>query len=107
MKYVLPKSISDLGSLGIVTCAAGGNALAGISGHLNETLANFIADCVGTEILQSVPVLASTSHGGLNIDSIATEVAATLIGSVLLAIAPSVLRHLRQPRARGSTDSRV
>jgi hypothetical protein len=86
MKLVLPRSVSHVGSLGIVTCAAGGNALAGISGHLNEILASLISDCLGKQILESVPVLASVSNGGLNIVSMATEAAAALIGSMLLAI---------------------
>jgi hypothetical protein len=101
MKLVLQWSVSHLGSLGIVTYAASGNALAVIGGHLNETLASLISDCVGKQILQSIPVLASVSNGGLNVGSIATEATAALIGSVLLAIAPGVVSRLigSTPRA--------
>jgi hypothetical protein len=101
MKYVLPKSVSHLGSLGILTCAAGGNALSGLGGHLGEVLASLISDCVGKQILQSVPVLASVGNGGLNIESIGTEIAAALIGSMLLAIAPGVILRLQRQARSG------
>jgi hypothetical protein len=100
MKYVLPKFASELGSFGIVTCAAGGNALAGLGGYLNEILASLVSDCVGTQILQSVPVLANTGNGGLNIESVAIEFATALVGSVLLAITPGVVSRLRTHHAR-------
>jgi len=70
---------------------------------MNEILTGFIIDCVGNQILQSVPVLASVSHGGLNFESIATEAATALIGGVLLAIAPGLFTRLRPTRMKGET----
>jgi hypothetical protein len=100
MTYVLPKFASHLGSLGIVTCAAGSNALAGLSGHLNEIVANLIGDCIGNQILQAVPVLASAGGDGLNFESIAIELVAALIGGGLIAIVPRLVsrsRSLKRP----------
>jgi hypothetical protein len=96
MQCVLPKFAGQLGSLGIVSCVAGSNVLAGISGHLNEIAVNLIGDCVGKQILQSVP-LASAGNGGFNLESIAIEVFAALIGGVLIAAVPSIVSR-RRPR---------
>jgi hypothetical protein len=98
MTYVLPKFASHLGSLGIVTCAAGSNALAGLSGHLNEIVVNLIGDCIGKQVLQAVPVLASAGSDGLNFASIAIELVAALIGGGLIAIVPRLVSRSRSPR---------
>jgi hypothetical protein len=99
MKYVLPKLSSHLGSLGIVTFAAGSNALAGLSGHLNEIAVNLIGDCVGKQVLQAVPVLAGAGGGGLSAESIAIELVAALVGGGLIAIVPRLVSHrsLKRP----------
>ena len=59
---------------------------AALEQQLNHVIAGTISDCVGAQFLQSVPLLAAMNTGGFNTGSIATQLAAALIGGALLAI---------------------
>lgn len=83
------------GTLGAVTCAAGANVLGGLGQQLNHVIAGTISDCLGAQFLQSVPLLAATSTGGFNTGSIATQLAAALIGGALLAIFTGLVSRMR------------
>jgi hypothetical protein len=72
--------------------------LPGLGGQLDEIVVSLIGDCVGKQALQAVPVLAGAGDGGLNLESIATELLTALVGSMLIAILPFALR-LRSPRS--------
>ena len=70
------------------------DAIAALGQHFNQIAADAIADCIGGQILQSMPLFASMSSGGLDPSSITTQ-------STLLTIFPSILSKLR-PRLRVS-----
>ena len=84
----------------VITCVIGANAVAALGQHFYQIAADTIADCIGGQILQSMPLFASMSSGGLDPSSIATQIAMAFIGSTLLTIFPSILSKLR-PRLRG------
>ena len=91
------------GALGAVTCAAGANVLGGLGQQLHHVIAGTISDCLGAQFLQSVPLLATTSTGGFNTGSIATQLAAALIGGALLAIFTGLVSRMRlKPTATGA-----
>ena len=75
------------------------NAVAALGQHFYQIAADTIADCIGG--LQSTPLFASMSSGGLDPSSIATQIVMAFIGSTLLTIFPSILSKLR-PRLRVS-----
>lgn len=83
------------GALGAVTCAAGANVLGGLGQQFNHVIAGTISDCLGAQFLQSVPLLATMSTGGINTGSMATELAAALIGGALLAIFTGLVSRMR------------
>ena len=89
------------GAIQVITCVIGANAVAALGQHFNQIAADAIADCIGGQILQSMPLFASMSSGGLDPSSIATQIAMAFIGSTLLTIFPSILSKLR-PRLRVS-----
>ena len=89
------------GAIQVITCVIGAHAVAAPGQHLNQIAADAIADCIGGQILQSMPLFASMSSGGLDPSSIATQIAMAFIGSTLLTIFPSILSKLR-PRFRVS-----
>ena len=55
----------------VITCVIGVNAVSALSQHFNQIAADAIADCIGGQILQSMPVFARMSSGGLDPSSIA------------------------------------
>ena len=83
------------GTLGAVTCAAGANVLGGFGQQFNHVMAGTISDCLGAQFLQSVPLLATMTTSGFNTGSIATELAAALIGGALLAIFTGLVSRMR------------
>ena len=87
------------GALGAVTCAAGANVLGGLGQQLNHLITGAISDCLGVQFLQSVPLLATMSTGGFNTGSIASQLAAALIGGALLAIFTGLLSRMRAKSA--------
>jgi hypothetical protein len=89
------------GAIQVITCVIGVNAVAALGQHFNQIAADAIADCIRGQILQSMPLFASMSSGGLDPSSIATQIAMAFIGSTLLTIFPSILSKLR-PRLRVS-----
>ena len=98
---VRPKTLRLAGALQVITCVIGANAVASLGQHLNQIAADAIADCIGGQILQSMPLFASMSSGGLDPSSIATQIAMAFIGSTLLTIFPNILSKLR-PRLQVS-----
>jgi hypothetical protein len=91
--YLSPSGRS--GALGVVTCAAGASVLGGLGQQVNHVIAGTISDCVGAQFLQSVPLLATMSTGGFNAGSMASELAAALIGGALLAILTGLVSRMR------------
>ena len=89
------------GAIQVIPCVIGANAVAALGQHFNQIAADAIADCIGGQVLQSMPLFASMSSGGLDPSSIATQIAMAFIGSTLLTIFPSILSKLR-PRLRVS-----
>ena len=88
-----------VGTLGIMTWVVGANA-AGASGHLNQIIAGAISDSIGSQVLQSVSLLAGMNSGGFGYGSVAIQVAAALVGSTFLSIVPCLFSKLcsrRQP----------
>ena len=84
------------GAIQVITCVIGANAVAALGQHhFNQIAADAIADYIGGQILQSMPLFASMSSGGLDPSSIATQIAMAFIGSTLLTIFPSILSKLR------------
>jgi hypothetical protein len=45
----------------VITCVIGVNAVSALSQHFNQIAADAIADCIGGQILQSMPLFASMS----------------------------------------------
>jgi hypothetical protein len=89
------------GAIQVITCVIGANAVAALGQHFNQIAADTIADCIGGQILQSMPLFASMSSGGLDPSSIVTQIAMAFIGSTLLTIFPSILSKLRaRPHSR-------
>jgi len=80
----------------IASYVVGANALAALGQHFNQFAADAITDCIGAQIVQSIPLLARMNSGVLDPGSISIQIATALIGSVLLATLPSVLTKLRQ-----------
>jgi len=98
MKRIAGKHFSPSGRSGVlaaVTCAAGANLLSGFGQQFNHVIAATISDCLGAQLLQSVPLLATMSTGGFNTGSIATEWAGALIGGALLAIFTGLVSRVR------------
>jgi len=71
------------------------NAIAAPGQHFNQIAADAIADCIGGQILQSMPLFASMNSSGLDPSSIVTQIAMAFIGSALLTIFSSILSKLR------------
>jgi hypothetical protein len=92
---VRPKKLRVTGAIQVITCVIGANAAAALGQHFNQIAADAIADCIGGQILQSMPMFASMSSGGLDPSSIATQIAMAFIGSTLLTIFPNILSKLR------------
>ena len=89
------------GAIQVITCVIGLNAVSALGHHFNQIAADAIADCIGGQILQSMPLFASMSSGGLDPSSIATQIAMAFIGSTLLTIFPIILSKLRaRPHSR-------
>ena len=80
----------------IASYVVGANALAALGQHFNQFAADAITDCIGAQIVQSIPLLARMNSGVLDPGSISIQIATALIGSVLLVTLPSVLTKLRQ-----------
>jgi hypothetical protein len=105
MKHVIVRLANHLspsgrsGALAAVTCAAGANVMGGLGQQLTHVIAGTISDCVGAQFLQFVPLLATTSTGGFNTGSIATQLAAALIGGALLAIFTGFVSRIRAKSA--------
>jgi hypothetical protein len=101
MKRMIARLASHLspagrpGVLGAVTCAASANVLGGLGQQLDHVVSGAISDCLGAQFLQTVPLLAAMNTGGLNTSSIATELAAALIGGALLAIFTDLVSRMR------------
>src|SRR4029079_6023008 len=87
------------GALWAVSCAAGAHVFGGFGQQFNHVIAGTISDCLGAQFLQSVPLLATMSAGGFNPGSMATELAAALIGGALLAIFTGLVSRMRKPTA--------
>ena len=88
-------------ALGVITCAASANALIAFEQQLNHVVTGAISDCVGAQVLQSMPLFARMSSGGLDPGSIATQIAMAFIGSALLTIFPDILSKFRaRPQSR-------
>ena len=86
------------GAIQVITCVIGVNAVSALGQHFNQIAADAIADCIGGQILQSMPLFASmSSGGGLDASSIVTQIAMTFLGT-LLTIFPSMLSKLRASR---------
>ena len=81
------------GALGAVTWRRAPRC--GLGQQLNHVVAGTISDCLGAQFLQSVPLLATMSTGEFNTGSIATELAAALIGGALLAIFTGLVSRMR------------
>lgn len=47
----------------VITCVIGANAVAALGQHFYQIAADTIADCIGGQILQSMPLFASMSSG--------------------------------------------
>ena len=62
----------------IASYVVGANALAALGQHFNHA----ITDCIGAQIVQSIPLLASMNSGVLYPGSISIQIATALIGSV-------------------------
>ena len=88
------------GAIQVITCVIGVNAVSALGQHFNQIAADAIADCIGGQILQSMPLFASMSSGGLDASSIATQIAMAFLGSALLTIFPSILSKLRASHSR-------
>ena len=96
-----PNRLRLAGAIQVITCVIGVNAVSALSQHFNQIAADAIADCIGGQILQSMPLFASMSSGGLDPSSIATQIAMAFIGSTLLTIFPIILSKLRaRPHSR-------
>ena len=101
MKRVLARLVNHLspwgrsGALGAVTCAASANVLSGLGQQLNHVIAGTISDCLGAQLLQSLPSLATMSTGGFDAGSMATGLAAALIGGALLTIFTDLVSRMR------------
>ena len=52
------------GAIQVITCVIGVNAVSALGQHFNQIAADGIADCIGGQILQSMPLFASMSSGG-------------------------------------------
>ena len=71
MKRVIVRLVNHLspwrrsGALGAVTCAASANVLSGLGQQINHVIAGTISDCLGAQLLQSRPSLATMSTGGI------------------------------------------
>ena len=52
------------GAIQVITCVIGVNAVSALGQHFNQIAADAIADCIGGQILQSMPLFASMSSGG-------------------------------------------
>ena len=88
------------GAIQVITCVIGVNAVSALGQHFNQIAADAIADCIGGQILQSMPLFAGmSSGGGLDASSIATQIAMTFLGT-LLTIFPSMLSKLRASHSR-------
>ena len=84
-----------------ITCVIGVNAVSALGQHFNQIAADAIADCIGGQILQSMPVFARMSSGELDPNSIAIQIAMAFIGSTLLTFFPIILSKLRaRPHSR-------
>ena len=98
MKRVIVRLVNHLspwrrsGALGAVTCAASANVLSGLGQQINHVIAGTISDCLGAQLLQSRPSLATMSTGGFDAGSMATGLAAALIGGALLTIFTGLVR---------------
>ena len=99
------KRRGNVGALGIMTWVVGANAGAALAQHLNQIVTGAISDCIGSQILQSVSVLAAMDGGGFAYDGIAIQVLAALIGSTLLAIFPIILSKLHPRRLFAPEDA--
>lgn len=66
----------------IASYVVGANALAALGRHFNQFAADVITDCIGAQIVQSIPLLARVSSGVLYPGSISIQIATALIGSV-------------------------
>ena len=92
---VRPKKLRLAGAIQVITCVIGANAVAALGQHFNQIAADAIADCIGGQILQSMPFFASMNSSGLDPSSIVTQIAMAFIGSALLTIFSSILSKLR------------
>ena len=81
------------GAIELTTCVLCANVVAALGHHFNQVAADTIVDCVGGQILRSMPLLASMSSG-VDPGSIVTQIAVSVIGSTLPTIFPSVLSKL-------------
>ena len=96
-----PNRLRLAGALQVITCVIGANAVAALGQHFNQIAADAIADCIGGQVLQSMPLFSSMSSGGLDPSSIATQISMAFIGSALLTIFPNILSKLRaRPQSR-------
>ena len=82
------------GAIELTTCVLCANVVAALGHHFNQVAADTVVDCVGGQILRSMPLLASMSSG-VNPSSIVTQIAIAIIGSTLPTIFPRVLSKLR------------
>jgi hypothetical protein len=98
------KRRGNVGALGVMTWVLGTNAGAALGPHLNQIVAGAISDCIGTQILQSVPLLAAMDSGGFGYETIAIQVTTALVGSTLLAIFPGILSKLHPRRLFATAD---
>jgi hypothetical protein len=101
------KGSRRIGTLEVMTWAVSANAAAALAQHLTQIAAGAISDCIGAQILQSVPLLAAMNSGGFDYDSIATQVAAALIGSALLSIFPGMFSKLRPRRLSAHASASI
>jgi hypothetical protein len=80
------------GAIELTTCVLCANVVAALGHHFNQVAADTVVDCVGGQILRSMPLLASMSSGA-DPGSI-VMIAVSVIGSTLPTIFPSVLSKL-------------
>ena len=55
-----PNRLRLAGAIRVITCVIGVNAVSALSRHFNQIAADAIADCIGGQILQSMPVPSAT-----------------------------------------------
>jgi hypothetical protein len=98
----LLKRLRPTSGIQIAAYVVSANALVATGQHFNHFAADAITDCIGAQIVQSIPSLSGS--GFLDPSSIAIQIATALVGSTLIATLPSIFAkfRLRLRTGRGS-----